>query len=289
MKHDARTGIALALTAALLFGGVNAAGRIALVGGLQPLWVAGLAYLAGGILLIPVALKARIARKDWPRLALVVTFGAIAAPLLLYHGLQRTSVVDASLLLTLEMPLTAALAAVILKERAYGRELVGLLCLGAAALFVAVGAGKSAGGSAPLGLLMVGLAALGWSIDNTASTPLASRYAAQDIISWKTLIGGSVVIAAALLIETSPGGSWTEWGIAVASGVFGVALSSIIFYLALARIGATRTTVLFSVSALVGASIGYFLLKEPLTIWHGFAAALAAAGIGLVSTSKPTD
>lgn len=288
MKHDAPTGIALALTAALLFGGVNAAGRIAILGGMQPLWVAGLAYLSGGLLLLPIALKARVARADWPRFALMVGFGAIAAPLLLYNGLARTSVVDASLLLTLEMPFTAALAAVLLRERAYGRELVGLLCLGVAAVFVALGAGQG-GASAPLGLLMVGLAALSWSIDNTASTPLASRYAAQDLIAWKTLIGGSVVLAAAFLIERGPGGSWAEWSIAVASGVFGVAVSSIIFYLALARIGATRTTVLFSVSALVGASIGYFLLDEPLTIWHGVAAVLAATGIGLVTTSKPAN
>lgn len=281
-RSERALGVAFALGAAVLFGFVNTAAKASLNLGLAPLWAVGLSYLAGGLLLAPLLWRTRIARADAPRFGVVVIAGAIAAPLLLYHGLARASAVDASLLLTLEMPFTATLAGILLGERARGMELAGLLLVAAAAVLVAVAAG-SAGSSAPLGVALVGLAALGWAVDNAASTPLARRYRATGLIAWKTALGGVAILGAALALVGLPGGGWRALALAAGAGVAGVAVSSVLFYLALARIGATRTTVLFSTSALVGTAAGRLILGEPLTPFHGAAAVLAVAGIWLVA------
>ena len=62
--------------------------------------------------------------------------GGVAGPALLVYGLERTDAVRASLLLTLEAPLTALLAAALFREYVSGRVwlAVTFITMGAAAL-----------------------------------------------------------------------------------------------------------------------------------------------------------
>jgi len=279
-------GIACALLAALTFGSVNVAARVAITNGLQPLWVAAFAYVIGGIALSPVLRHGRVQRADRPRLAIVVLSGAVAAPILLFYGLSRTSAVDSSLLLNLEMVFTGILAFRFLGERARGHELLGLAAITVGAVLVSLAAGRE-GASSLLGAALVALAALGWGIDNTASTPLAARYDPRVLIAWKTLVGGTLVVLVALLLAGPPGGTPRDWALAGLIGLVGVAASSVIFYVALRHLGAARTTVIFSTSALVGAALGHFLLAEPLTALHLAGAGASVLGVLLVTLRRP--
>jgi drug/metabolite transporter (DMT)-like permease len=276
-------GVLSALGAALLFGSVNVAARVALADGLQPLWVSALSYVMGGVALSPVLLRSRVPRADLPRLGVVVLAGAIAAPLLLFYGLSRTSAVDGSLLLNLEMLFTAVLAFVVLRERMRPREALGLAAIALGAVLVSLAA-RAEGATSLLGAALVAAAALGWGIDNTASTPLAKRLDPRALIAWKTLVGGAVVLLAALALSGAPGGSPRDWALAAGAGLVGVAVSSVLFYRALRHIGATRTTVLFSTSGLVGAALGHFVLGEAWTWLHLAGAAAGLAGIVVVAT-----
>jgi len=277
-------GVLSALGAALLFGSVNVAARVALQDGLQPLWVSALSYVVGGLALSPILLRARIPRADLPRLGIVVLAGAIVAPLLLFYGLSRTSAVDGSLLLNLEMLFTAVLAFVVLRERMRAREALGLAAIAAGAVLVSLAA-RAEGSTSLLGAALVALAALGWGIDNTASTPLAKRLDPRALIAWKTLLGGSVVVVAALALSGAPAGTPRDWALAAGAGLVGVAVSSVLFYRALRHIGATRTTVIFSLSSLVGATLAHVLLGEPWTWLHLAGAAAGVAGVVAVATS----
>jgi drug/metabolite transporter (DMT)-like permease len=68
----------------------------------------------------------------------------------------------------------------------------------------------------------------------------------------------------------------------------GVAVSSVLFYAALGRIGAARTTALFATSGLFGVALAAALLREPLGLVHLAAAALSALGVAaLLAGSKP--
>src|SRR5207248_1261022 len=97
--------------------------------------------------------------------------------------------------------------------------------------------------AAPL-LLYEGLARPG-AVDNVASTPLAQRHDPRAVIAWKTLLGGLVVLALSVVLAPRPSLALAPaLALALAAGVVGVAVSSVLFYAALARIGATRTVVL---------------------------------------------
>lgn len=287
MSRERRLGLAAALGAAALFGLVNVAGRFVLGQGVPPLWTTAFYYLGGALALAPFALRTRLAREDRPRLAVMVVAGAIVAPILLFYGLSVTTAVNVSLLMNLEMAFTGALAFLLLRERLGGLEAFGIALLVAGAVTVSLAGAEDAAQDAPLwGALFVVGAAFCWAVDNIASTPLSRRYDPRGLIGLKTLLGGAAIVTLAPLLLGPPTGSVTGWLVALLAGALGVALSSVLFYAALARIGATRTTALFGTSALTGAGAAVLLLDEPFTRLHVVAALLVVAGILLVARHK---
>ena len=84
--------------------------------------LAGLLYLGAFLAVAPfVRTRARrgeasLRRADVPRLAGIVVFGGIVAPLLLMLGLERVSGIAGSLLLNLERPLTLLVGIVVVHE-----------------------------------------------------------------------------------------------------------------------------------------------------------------------------
>jgi|SRR5581483_5367927 len=280
-------GILAALLAAVTFGAVNVAVRHAIEDGLQPLWAVAFSYAAGGLVLSPWLRKDRLAPAERPRMALVVAAGAVAGPLFLFFGLARTAAGTASLVMNLEMAFTALFAFLFLGERLRGGDLAGVALLALAALVASLAAG-SAEGSTLLGVLLVGAAALSWAIDNAASTPLAQKHDPRGLIARKTGFGGLIVILAALVLAGPPGGAPLDWALAAGAGLVGVAASSVLFYGALARIGAARTTALFATGALWGVLFATLFLGEAFTPFHAAAAALSGLGIFALSRGAST-
>ena len=127
-------GIGFALGSAALFGASTPLAR-ALVGGIDPLWLAGLLYAGSGVgltimLVLRVARGGRgvvaLARRDLPWLAATVVCGGVVAPALFIFGLRETSGATASLLLNLESVMTVALAWFLFREHRSARIVAGM-------------------------------------------------------------------------------------------------------------------------------------------------------------------
>src|SRR5262245_34914773 len=107
-----KSGIAYALVASALFGASTPLAR-ALIGAMDPLWLAGLLYAGSGIgLSLALALRhagalgqgrrvTAIAPGDRRWLAAAVLAGGVVAPVLFTFGLRDTTGATASLLLNL--------------------------------------------------------------------------------------------------------------------------------------------------------------------------------------------
>src|SRR3954466_14102367 len=101
-----RRAIAYALISAALFGASPPLAKL-LVGGIAPLALAGLLYLASGIglslwMLIRRQQVVGVARADWPWVAGAIAAGGIAAPAFLMYGLRLTEASTAAPLLNFE-------------------------------------------------------------------------------------------------------------------------------------------------------------------------------------------
>ena len=275
-----KRAITYALLSAALFGASTPLAKL-LVGGVAPLALAGLLYLASGIGLgIAVLLRRQpvgLQRGDWRWLAGAIAAGGIAAPALLMYGLRGTEASSASLLLNLEAVFTAALAWVAFRENVDRRIFAGMMAIIAGGVLLSwQQVPRMASATGPL---LIAAACLGWALDNN----LTRRISAGDAVSIaavKGLVAGAVNFGLALALGAyvpAPG----AMALAGLVGLLGYGISLVLFIVALRELGTARTGAYFSVAPFFGAAIGLVLLGEQADAAFWGAAALMAIGVWL--------
>lgn len=281
LTNRAVQGLGWAALSGILFGSINVAVKVRPI---HPVLQSALAYLAVAAVLLPFLRGLRVAPADRLRMAAMAVIGGAISPVLLFYGLRETAAVDSGLILTLELVVTAILAAIFLHERERARGWFGLACLLAAAILAAA-AGTQAGATSARGALLVAASAAGWGIDNVLSTRLVGTYRPTQILAVKGLVGGLCALALALALQAEwPQRSGIAWALTV--GAFGLAGSLVCFYQALRRIGAARTSAVnIPLTALASAAGGFLFLREPLTLLHGAALLSLLLGVLLLASA----
>ncbi|MDO9158339.1 MAG: DMT family transporter, partial [Burkholderiaceae bacterium] len=254
-------GGVLALLAAALFGlstpFVQAWGQ-----GVGPFTTAALLYAGAALIAVflrkPKDREAQLQPGDAGRLLAMALFGAVIGPVALVWGLQRTSGVSASLMLTLEAVVTALLAWRLYGETMDRRVVLAMGTLLAGGLVLALDQAFQ-GGVQLMGLLAVTAATVAWGIDNTLSRGVADRDP------------GQVVLVKAVLGLSATG--WLAWWRAeplpaelpmvmlLLIGASGYGLSLRFYLLAQRAFGAARTGSVFAFAPFIGA-VAAFALGE---------------------------
>jgi drug/metabolite transporter (DMT)-like permease len=276
-------GVGFAIATALFFGLSTPLAKHFL-SEVQPLMLAGLMYLGGGLGLIPIyVLRNRIQRpiaflkvEDWRILLGSMVAGGLAAPILLMTGLEQTSASVASLLLNFESVFTALVAWTIFKEACHWRVLLGILVITTGGILV-----SHSGPSVDLswGALAILGTCLAWAIDSNFTAKIAHRDPLQVAI-FKS--GGTGLMNTA--IATLIGQSWPPFSVLwqiYGAGFVGYGLTYCSFVMALRYIGASRTGAFFALSPLVGVAIAIIFLGDPLTETLVIATILMALGATL--------
>ena len=279
---DVRRGGLFALLSALLFGASTPAAK-AIIGGVDPLMLAGLLYLGSGcgvaIVRFTVLKQVGLAlkRTDLPWLAATILFGGALGPALLMFGLTSTSGAAASLLLTLEGVFTAVIAWVVFKEPFNRRIGWGMLAIFVGAVILAL---RGPGGhTAFIGALAVAASCLCWAIDNNCTSKI-SHVDAPTLASIKGIVAGIANVTLALLVGAQLPPMATA-GFALIIGLLGYGASLVLFVFALREIGAARTGAYYSTAPFIGAAIGLMLLRERWSLSLLFAGGLMALGVWL--------
>jgi len=275
----AARGAFLALLAALLFGASTP--LVQRVGVGVSAWMTAAMLYAGaaimGLLLRSgIAKEAALRRRHLPRLLLMALCGAVIGPVALSWGLQHTSGMSASLMLTLEAVFTVLLSCLLYREHIYRRVglAIALLTLGGA-LLIFDRAGN--GTTQVIGLLAVLVATVSWAVDNTLSRALA------DLDPGRVVLGKATVGAAcSFLIAATTG----ETALTLSAGVglfligaIGYGLSLRFYLLAQRALGAARTGSVFATAPFIGAVIAFGLGERGLSPWLLGGAALMVAGV----------
>jgi drug/metabolite transporter (DMT)-like permease len=292
-------GVGLAALAALLFGATAPLVQLA-SRGLNAVAAAAFLYLGAGVLALATKLardgrpatsssgprkEAPLTRADLPRVLLVALLGGFAGPALLVYGLETTDAVRASLLLTLEAPLTALLAAVLFREYVSRRVwlAVTFITVGAATL-AAPALAHRATRSQTTGELFVALACLAWALDNSISRKLADRDPLA-VVAAKGLCGAALSLSVALEAGWITIGAPAALAL-MAVGAVGYGLSLQLYLRAQRMVGAARTASVFAAAPFVGVAVA-MLVGTP---WPGAVVALSAGlmafGIWLHTTER---
>jgi drug/metabolite transporter (DMT)-like permease len=251
----------------------------------HPLVVAGLTYFIAGVFLFvvrlsplhkiilswletPTKVELTMGRKDYVILLMVALSGAVVASFLFIYGLSLTTAVNASLLLNMESLFTVAIAFIFLKERGTRKDYFGILLIVLGAVFVATGGEFQSLtlATALTGNLLIILACLFWGIDNDLSKFLSKKRDLPHLVALKCLLGGSIVLSAALLLNVNFRIPVPSLPYLFTVGAFSIGFSIVLFMFALREIGSMKTGVLFSTSSLFGELLAFIVLKEPITV-----------------------
>jgi drug/metabolite transporter (DMT)-like permease len=275
-------GVREAVVAAVLFGAATPfASRV--VGETSPQVLAGLLYLGSGLLLAasmlawPTPHQAPLTRHELPPLTGAIFFGGGLGPLLLMIGLRTTPAPTASLLLNLEVVLTAAIAWVVFHEGVDRRIALGLGFIVAGGVLVSWNGQGSFG--VPIGTVAIAGACGCWAIDNNLTQKVSAKDPRQ-IASLKGLLAGSANLA----IGVGVGGSLPSariTAVTMAIGVVGYGVSLMLFVLALRSLGSARTGAYFAIAPFVGVIVAIGVFGEPIDAQLWPAGALIAVGVWL--------
>lgn len=286
-----------AIASAILFGVSSTLNKISLEN-VNPLTVAGIIYFVGGVLLFaihlsplhrrilsffetPTETETKISKKDYRILAFITLCGSIFAPLMLLHGLDQTTAINASLLLNTESLFTILIAFAFLKERGTKKDYLAILLLLVGVTFITTKGEfqmltltKEITGN----LLILG-ASLFWGIDNNLSKFLSKKRDIVMITGLKCFIGGAILLIMSLLLGIGFYVPLISLPYILSVGALSIAFSILLFFFALREIGSIRTGVIFSTSSLFGAIFALVILRETFTLVQLLAAIIMLLGV----------
>ena len=134
-------------------------------------------------------IKEPVATKDYFRLILCGFLGAAANQLLFFHGINLTSPVDASIIMTIVPVVVLVFSAILLHERITRNKLIGITLGGAGAIALVLYGNEASGTSSLLGNLFIFLNATSYALYLVIVKPLMKKYNAVTVVSWVFLFG----------------------------------------------------------------------------------------------------
>lgn len=182
----------LALLGANLIYGVNHI----IAKGIMPHKIAASAFvflriLGAGLLfwILKAFIKESVNKKDMGRLLICGMLGVAANQMLFFHGLNLTSPIDASIIITAVPILVLVFSFFLLKEKITTNKIAGVT-IGAIGAILLISTGNSEGGtSSLLGNFFIFLNACSYGLYLVLVKPLMSKYNTMTVVSWIFLYG----------------------------------------------------------------------------------------------------
>ena len=139
--------------------------------------------------------KEKIEKKDFLSLFIAAVFGVIVNMLFFFKGLEYTSPIHASAIMTIVPIVILILSAYILKEKVTKLKVIGvILGLSGALVLTIYGKSARAGDNVPLGNLLVFLNAVSYSIYIILIKKLTKKYHPFTFVKWLFLFGLIILI-----------------------------------------------------------------------------------------------
>jgi drug/metabolite transporter (DMT)-like permease len=188
------------LFAQLCFGAFHVVGK-AVLAEMAPLALAGIRVAIAAPLLAAAAWRhdrRRPARRDLPLLALLGLLGVFANQVLFILGLQRSTAINAAILMPSMTVFAVAVAAALRIEAVQRRRLLGVILSVAGALVLADPRRFSAGSSVALGNVLLLANCVCYAFFLVLQRPILSRLPWRTVIAWSFIFGGAATLPFAL-------------------------------------------------------------------------------------------
>jgi drug/metabolite transporter (DMT)-like permease len=224
-----------------------------------------------------------LTRADRWQLAWLGVVGHCAYQFCFVGGVARTSVSNAALIIGVTPVVIAVVSAAIGSERLTWQHWVGAL-VSVTGIYYVVGHGAAFAGSTVEGDLLVMISVACWVAYTLGAGRLMSRHSPLYVTGITMVIGGIPYVLIALpqliLQEWDRVSAWT-WTALVLSALLALNVAYLIWYIAVQRIGPSRTAIYSNVVPLVAMAVAAVWLGEPITPAKAIGAAAVLGGIAL--------
>ncbi|AXT57500.1 DMT family transporter [Aquimarina sp. AD1] len=216
--------------------------------------------------------KQKIDRADWLRIFGCAIFGMVINMLMFFKGLQLSTPINSSVMITISPILVFVLSAIFLSEKITWLRTVGILLgfSGALGLILFGSETRQDAPNIPLGNILFIVNAASYAIYLVLVKPLTSKYHSFTLMKWFFLIG--VIINFPITISEFSEVQWTSLPY------------DVIWKMAFVVIGTTFFTYLlnvFALKTLKASTIGAFIYLQPL-LAISFAMAMGADSLNAV-------
>lgn len=289
-------GFICVLITAVLFGLTYSLAKLPL-SHIDPLLLAAIVYPIAFVALIPVARGSfRLSSlDDFKYITVISLLGAVAAPLLLFYGLEDVAASDGAILANVQILFTILLSSVFFGERPRGQ--LGYIAIAIVILGLFLATAELEMSSSILeyepGKMLILGAMLCWALDNNFSRRLIKKSSVEPskIAMLKFLIGGIVLFVLLLLnthsvttlINALLSIEESEWIAISMLAVFGFAGALFFLLEGLKRIGTVKTMITLAFTPVIGIVIAMAMRGESISPFEAIATAMIAAGIFIIS------
>lgn len=242
--------------------------------------------LAAAVFLIAILRLERqptLTRRDWATLVGLALVGTVLYQLFFLAGIARTSVANSALMFGCTPVAVAIMTSIAGHERLTVARWAGA-ALSLAGIYALVGHRAELSAATFIGDLLVFCGMLCWSLYSVAAQPLLKRHAPLVVTGWAMVIGAVLygVVAIPALIQTDWGRiSALSWVLMTASSLLALALSYMIWYTAVQRIGSARTSVYSNLTPIVAMIVAAVWLGERISGQQLLGAGLILSGIAV--------
>ncbi len=233
---------------------------------------------------------APITRRDWLSFIGLAVVGHFIYQLCFIGGLSRTSVANSSLILAASPVAIAVLDAIRGVERLGRRHFIGF-ALSIFGIYLVVGGGSGAEVDSIAGDLLIAGGVICWAIYTVGSDRLMERHSPLGVTGLSMSMG--TVLYVATVSPEMRGVNWgavssTTWLALLYSATFALAVSYMIWYAAVQKLGGTRTSVYSNLVPLVALAVAVIWRGEPLGARKIIGAALVLVGVGITRAAART-
>jgi len=231
-----------------------------------------------------------VEKKDFARLFLCAVFGVAVNQLLFFKGLDLTSPINASLMMTTNPIMVLIVASVLIRERVTFRKVAGIITgiVGASTLLL-WGKTASFSSASALGDFFILINSLSWGVFLIIVKPLMQKYKTVTVMKWVFLFGSVLVFPFGW--EQFKAIEWNSFDTNVWMGVFYVviATTSVAYMLntfALVNLSPSTVSAYIYLQPLFATFIAILIGKDQLNILHIVSATLIFTGVYLVTTGN---
>lgn len=231
--------------------------------------------------------KEKVARKDMLRLALSGMFGVAFNQMMFLAGLNYTTPIDASIIMTINPIVVLIAALILLGEKITWRKIVGIILGGAGAVILILSVGKISFESDHfVGNLLMLCNTSSYAIYLVIVKPLMKKYHPITVIKWVFLYGSIIIIPSGFNefittpFETFTLEVWLSVGYVV---VFSTFLAYLLNIIALNWVSPTLASTYIYSQPVIAGVVAIIMLQDEITWIKVISTALVFAGVYFVN------